>query len=60
MKKVVQLFCAVLLFSTAAEAQLDSLPWKLTILGQHRSNTLDHELGKLFIQGGQQPVRLWD
>ncbi|MDA0913090.1 MAG: hypothetical protein O2818_01915 [Bacteroidetes bacterium] len=52
MKKVVQLFCAVLLFSTAAEAQLDSLPWKLTIWGQHRSNTLDHELGKLFIQGG--------
>ena len=28
------------------------LPWSLTMWGQHRSNTIDHQLGQLLVRGG--------
>ncbi len=28
------------------------LPWSLTVWGQHRSNTMDHQLGQLLVRGG--------
>lgn len=28
------------------------LPWSLTMWGQHRSNTMDHQLGQLLVRGG--------
>lgn len=35
-----------------AHAQLDSIPWTVTLWGQHRSNTLDHEMGRKLVRGG--------
>jgi len=32
--------------------QLDSIPWSVTVWGQHRSNTLDHEMGRKLVRGG--------
>jgi hypothetical protein len=43
---------AFMAFTCALHAQLDSLTWDATAWGQHRSNALSHELGRLLVRGG--------
>ena len=48
-QRLTYLFLAVV---CAAQGQLDSLTWDATAWGQHRSNALSHELGRLLVRGG--------
>lgn len=43
---------AVLCWFNGVTAQLDSVAWDAAVWGQHRSNALDHELGRLLVRGG--------
>jgi hypothetical protein len=42
----------MLVWAAGVQAQLDSIKWDATVWGQHRSNALDHELGRLLVRGG--------
>lgn len=46
------MFIAVMCWMHGLTAQLDSLVWDAAVWGQHRSNALDHELGRLLVRGG--------
>ena len=48
-RQLTYLFLAV---ACVAQGQLDSLTWDATAWGQHRSNALSHELGRLLVRGG--------
>lgn len=38
--------------SAAIDSALVIRPWSITTWGQHRSNTMDHELGRMLVRGG--------
>jgi hypothetical protein len=48
-RRLTYLFLAM---ACVAQGQLDSLTWDATAWGQHRSNALSHELGRLLVRGG--------
>ena len=48
-RRLTYVFLAV---ACVTQGQLDSLTWDATAWGQHRSNALSHELGRLLVRGG--------